>query len=306
MLAEIREIEEAELTREATVFAKACPPILDAFQLEFFRRANVQLDQVRPAHHKTMELQNEHKEWETKFIRLNQQIIHLEHEWIQCLLCQNFMYMLMPVEWRQVHAWMHKHPDGRLFTIKETIYDRKERVRPRSKESGHAIMKFFNEYFTSRAPPPIFVFTDHRQVIEALHRRQDQSLHQMQESRGHLELLLDARTKFEEVQEWVEGFLDRMRMTETKISNLLQMTEKYAKVVKVKAHNILDKSLTQAVYWNKPWQLRAAILTLKKAFHPSTELKFSLADKYQLYCIEQIVQDCLSESGLREFMKGIF
>ena len=78
------------------------------------------------------------------FEKLTKEILLTEREWEFLLQIQAYYYLVMDMDWRQQHDWIHRDVDGRLLTPLQAIADCARRnLRLKTECDGFAVKNHF-------------------------------------------------------------------------------------------------------------------------------------------------------------------
>uniref|UniRef100_A0A182PFQ8 Uncharacterized protein n=1 Tax=Anopheles epiroticus TaxID=199890 RepID=A0A182PFQ8_9DIPT len=153
--------------------AERCMELRDAIRTirqERFSATMRMLDTVKPYFETSSQLESHLKQLQTRMTGLWNQVVRLESIWVQRLRLQNFLYLIMPKEWRERHDWIHQDGEGRLESYPLSI-SRRDVVNIRNIDEGNdiwAVKRFFEREYLAKSKPVHQAFASAAELLEGV------------------------------------------------------------------------------------------------------------------------------------------
>ncbi|XP_035912969.1 uncharacterized protein LOC118512529 [Anopheles stephensi] len=128
------------------------------------------LDVVKPYFETSAQLEARLKELQTRMTSLWNQVVRLESIWVQRLKLQNFLYLIMPKEWRERNDWIHQDDEGQLESYPISI-SRRDTVNIRNIDDGNdiwAVKRFFEQQYLAKNKPVHEAFTSPAELLDGV------------------------------------------------------------------------------------------------------------------------------------------
>uniref|UniRef100_A0A182SRE5 Uncharacterized protein n=1 Tax=Anopheles maculatus TaxID=74869 RepID=A0A182SRE5_9DIPT len=135
------------------------------------------LDVVKPYFETSAQLEARLKELQTRMTSLWNQVVRLESIWVQRLKLQNFLYLIMPKEWRERNDWIHQDDEGQLESFPISIrqlesfpisISRRDVANIRNIDDGNdiwAVKRFFEQQYLEKNKPVHEAFTSPAELL---------------------------------------------------------------------------------------------------------------------------------------------
>ncbi|XP_058814718.1 uncharacterized protein LOC131678527 [Topomyia yanbarensis] len=128
------------------------------------------LDKVKPCYEETVRLEAKYRDCQRQMVGLWNQVIRLESIWFRRLKYQNFLYLIMPKQWREEHDWIHKNEEGKLEGYPESI-SKRDVVNLRNLDGTNdiwAVKEFFEKEYLEKDKPLHPAFEDSASLMEGV------------------------------------------------------------------------------------------------------------------------------------------
>uniref|UniRef100_A0A6E8W8K7 DUF4456 domain-containing protein n=1 Tax=Anopheles coluzzii TaxID=1518534 RepID=A0A6E8W8K7_ANOCL len=128
------------------------------------------LDTVKPYFETSSQLESRLKHLQSRMTSLWNQVVRLESIWVQRLKLQNFLYLIMPKEWRERNDWIHQDGYGQLESYPLSI-SRRDVVNIRNIDEGNdiwAVKRFFETDYLAKHKPVHEAFSTSSELLEGV------------------------------------------------------------------------------------------------------------------------------------------
>uniref|UniRef100_A0A182JIG5 Uncharacterized protein n=1 Tax=Anopheles atroparvus TaxID=41427 RepID=A0A182JIG5_ANOAO len=128
------------------------------------------LDTLKPYFEKSAQLERRLKELQGRMSALWNLVVRLESVWVRRLKLQNFLYLIMPKEWRERYDWIHRDAAGQLESYPESIAQRNV-VNIRDIDAGNdiwAVKRFYEEQFLAKDKPTYSAFANPSELLHGV------------------------------------------------------------------------------------------------------------------------------------------
>ncbi|KFB39301.1 hypothetical protein ZHAS_00006655 [Anopheles sinensis] len=128
------------------------------------------LDTVKPYFETSAQLERRLKELQGRMTGLWNQVVRLESVWVRRLKLQNFLYLIMPIEWRERNDWIHRNESGQLESYPVSIAQRNV-ANIRDIDAGNdiwAVKRFYEEEFLAKNKPIHAVYSTPSELLQGV------------------------------------------------------------------------------------------------------------------------------------------
>ncbi|XP_035775454.1 uncharacterized protein LOC118457749 [Anopheles albimanus] len=147
--------QEDECYRQLAVRCGELQQAIAIIRQERFSATMRVLDTMKPYFERSAELEQRHRECQARLTALWNRVVQLESVWVRRLKLQNFLYLIMPKEWRERYDWIHQDAvTGQLESIPVSIA-RRDTANIRDIYQGNdiwAVKRFYEEQYLAHAP----------------------------------------------------------------------------------------------------------------------------------------------------------
>uniref|UniRef100_A0A182NF37 Uncharacterized protein n=1 Tax=Anopheles dirus TaxID=7168 RepID=A0A182NF37_9DIPT len=153
--------------------AERCTELAEAVRTirqERFSATMRVLDTVKPYFETSAQLETKLKELQTRMISHWNQVVRLESIWVRRTKLQNFLYLIMPKDWRERNDWMHQDSEGQLESYPASI-SRRDLVSIREIDDGNdiwAVKRFYEEQYLAQNKPLHEAFTNSAELLHGV------------------------------------------------------------------------------------------------------------------------------------------
>uniref|UniRef100_A0A182M560 Uncharacterized protein n=1 Tax=Anopheles culicifacies TaxID=139723 RepID=A0A182M560_9DIPT len=153
--------------------AERCTELRDAVRTirqERFSATMRVLDTVKPYFEKSAQMETQLKALQNRMTSLWNQVVRLESIWVQRLKLQNFLYLIMPKEWRERNDWIHQNDEGQLESYPVSI-SRRDVVNIRNIDDGNdiwAVKRFYEQEHLAKNKPLHEAFANATELLHGI------------------------------------------------------------------------------------------------------------------------------------------
>uniref|UniRef100_A0A182K3N2 Uncharacterized protein n=1 Tax=Anopheles christyi TaxID=43041 RepID=A0A182K3N2_9DIPT len=153
--------------------AERCSELREAVRIirqERFSATMRVLDTVKPYFETSSQLESQLRLLQSRMTSRWNQVVRLESIWVQRLKLQNFLYLIMPKEWRERNDWIHQDGEGQLESIPLSI-SRRDTVNIRNIDEGNdiwAVKRFFEKEYLAKNKPIHQAFANPTELLEGV------------------------------------------------------------------------------------------------------------------------------------------
>uniref|UniRef100_A0A182WH59 Uncharacterized protein n=1 Tax=Anopheles minimus TaxID=112268 RepID=A0A182WH59_9DIPT len=153
--------------------AERCTELRDAVRTirqERFSATMRVLDTVKPYFETSAQMEGQLKALQNRMTVLWNQVVRLESIWVQRLRLQNFLYLIMPKEWRERNDWIHQNDKGQLESYPVSI-SRRDVVNIRNIDDGNdiwAVKRFYEQEYVAKNKPTHEAFANATELLHGV------------------------------------------------------------------------------------------------------------------------------------------
>lgn len=133
---------------------------------------------------------------------LNLEILKIEDEMRERIVCQKLNYLLMNEDWRQTHDWLHRTPDNTLESLRESIANRNvTHLRQRDSDDPWAVKQYYEINFFNRTDCRAeIVFSTANALADKIEELKAKTAERMRKLNMRISELLELKVQLQIVQ----------------------------------------------------------------------------------------------------------
>ena len=156
--------------------------------------------------------------------------------------------MLKPLEWREMNDFIHKTPDDKLESYKESIEKRdKVNIWDRTNVGVFTIKNFVEEFFSVQNHQPVRVFDHGKTILEAFKDLRSKSCIALLQYQSFAQIMADAQKEFIAIEERNAANFNKFTNLVINLSQQKCFLENRSKNIQHFAMKIIDRPLEDSV-----------------------------------------------------------
>lgn len=126
ILDHVQELKQEKIIEEIISEMKKYDEFLTDYKKESYRKSIEVMHEVKNYYQESDRLRKIHEDLQAEIEPLKMKIFFHGIDFVRLTIIQNFQYLMKPLEWRRVHDYIHKTPQGELESVTESINNREK------------------------------------------------------------------------------------------------------------------------------------------------------------------------------------
>ncbi|XP_049283609.1 uncharacterized protein LOC125763921 [Anopheles funestus] len=231
------------------------------------------LDTMKPYFETSAQLETRLKALQNRKTSLWNQVVRLESIWVQRLKLQNFLYLIMPKEWRERNDWIHQDDEGQLESYPLSI-SRRDVVNIRNIDDGNdiwAVKRFFEQQYLAKDKPVHEAFASAADLLDGVAELNTNSMTLL----SRLDLMnwvkTNAETESEKVQRNFEHQIQAIRHFIRDMDERRKFYEKRTVELKQLFDELIQGPLKEAIHNVRNREIESLVTVVYDKLRPAEE-----------------------------------
>ncbi|XP_053666939.1 uncharacterized protein LOC128716040 [Anopheles marshallii] len=231
------------------------------------------LDTVKPYFETSAQMETQLKALQNRMTSLWNQVVRLESIWVQRLKLQNFLYLIMPKEWRERNDWIHQDDHGQLESYPVSI-SRRDVVNIRNIDDGNdiwAVKRFFEHQYLAKNKPVHEAFASAADLLHGVEELNANSMTLL----SRLDLMnwvkSNAETESEKVQRNFANQIQAIRRFIRDMDERRKFYEKRTVELKLLFDELVQGPLKEAIHNVQNREIESLVTVVYSKLRPAQE-----------------------------------